>query len=125
LPDATATLEFAFAEAALRHATLVAVHSWNGLPAASWRPGDPAGRAEEANQSLAEALQTWKDKYPVVPVRRDVVGDHPAHVLASYTSRADLVVMGRHGRGSGPAVGGIQHAVLSHARGPVAVVPSC
>jgi nucleotide-binding universal stress UspA family protein len=53
-----------------------------------------------------------------------VVQDHPAHVLVSYSSRADLVVIGRHGSGAGPAVGGVRHAVLSHARCPVAVVPS-
>ena len=48
-----------------------------------------------------------------------MVHDHPGHVLASYTARADLVVIGRHGS----AVGGIQHALLSHAHGPVAIVP--
>ena len=40
--------------------------------------------------------------------------------------RADLVVLGRHGHpsGPGPGIGSIQHAVLDHAHGPVAVVPS-
>ena len=56
-----------------------------------------------------------------MPVRRDVVHEHPARVLAAYAGRADLVVIGRHSRGH--AIGGIQHAVLSHARGPVAIVP--
>jgi nucleotide-binding universal stress UspA family protein len=124
LQESSATLEFAFAEAAGRDATLVAAHSWNGLPPASWRPSDPAERAAQAADQLAEALVPWREKYPGVAVRLDVVGDHPAHLLASYASRADLVVLGRHGGGTGPAVGGIQHAVLSHARGPVAIVPS-
>ncbi len=48
--------------------------------------------------------------------------DHPARVLAAYAGRADLVVVGRHGGGP-PAIGGIQHAVLSHAHGPIAIVP--
>jgi nucleotide-binding universal stress UspA family protein len=41
-------------------------------------------------------------------------------------ARADLVVIGRHGHpsGPGPGIGSIQHAVLDHAHGPVAVVPS-
>ena len=123
-PQDTATLAFAFEEADLRGATLVVVHSWNGLPAATWRPADPAQLAAEADRNLTEALGPWRDKYPAVPVRPDVVHDHPARVLACYSSRADLVVIGRHGGGVGPAVGGIQHAVLSHARGPVAIVPS-
>ena len=123
-PEDTATLAFAFDEADLRGATLVVVHSWNGLPAAAWRPADPAQLAAEADRNLAEALEPWRDKYPSVPVRQDVVHDHPARVLTCYSSRADLVVIGRHSGGGGPAVGGIQHAALSHARGPVAIVPS-
>jgi nucleotide-binding universal stress UspA family protein len=124
LADTAATLAFAFDEADLRGATLVVVHSWNGLPAATWHPADPAQLAAEADRNLAEALGPWRDKYPAVPVQRDVVHDHPAWVLACYSSRADLVVIGRHSGGAGPAVGGIQHAMLSHARGPVAIVPS-
>ena len=117
--DTTATLDFAFEEAALRGATLVAVHSWHRLASAAWRPADAEQVAAEADRSLDEALAPWRDKYPDVPVRLDVVHDHPGHVLASYTGRADLVVIGRRGS----AVGGILHALLSHAHGPVAIVP--
>jgi hypothetical protein len=97
LQDTTAILTFAFEEAGRRGATLVAVHSWNGLPAASWRPGDPAQLAAEADRNLAEALGPWRDKYPAVPVRQDVVRDHPARALVCDSTRADLVVLGRHG----------------------------
>jgi len=45
-------------------------------------------------------------------------------VLASYTGRADLVVLGRHDGGTAPGIGSIQHAVPDHAGGPVAVIPS-
>jgi nucleotide-binding universal stress UspA family protein len=129
--DADGALGHAFDEAALRGATLVAVHSWNwsdpaisGCGEAPPRPGDAAHPAAEAGLDLAEALQAWHDKYPGVPVLQDVVHGHPAHVLASYSIRADLVVIGRHdGPHARPAIGGIQHALLSHARGPVAIVP--
>ena len=123
-PQDTAIPGFAFDEAALRGATLVVVHSWNALPAATWRPADAGAARGGGGRNLAEALGPWRDKYPAVPVRQDVVHDHPARVLACYSSRADLVVIGRHASGAGVAVGGIQHAVLSHARGPVAIVPS-
>lgn len=119
--DATPTLAFAFDEAAARGAALVAVHglSWN--PAANLQPGGPERLAAEADCDLAEALRPWQAKYPVVPVRRDVVHGHIAQVLTGYASRADLVVIGRHS--SGHVIGGIQHAVLGHAHGPVAIVP--
>ena len=59
------------------------------------------------------------------PLRVVSAPAHPASVLASYSARADLVVIGRHGGPvTGPAVGAIQHSVLHHARGPVAVVPA-
>jgi len=133
--DGTAALAFAFEEAALRDADLVAVHalSWFPsalhVPAAGGRTLQAAAHEEvmaEAASQLAGMLAGWRDKYPAVRVRHDVVHGHPARVLASYSARADLVVLGRHG---GPApgsagVGSVQHAVLNHAHGPVAIVPS-
>lgn len=134
--DTTDALEFAFEEAAMRRADLVAVHAWFCYPsalytrddveAAELRPVDPEQISAQAASHLAAALEEWRDKYPDVRVRQDVIHGHPARVLASYSSRADLIVLGRHdGPGSvGPGIGSIQHAVLDHARGPVAVVPS-
>jgi nucleotide-binding universal stress UspA family protein len=127
-------LAFAFEEAALRGADLVAVHTWYWLPIApraaaavtpGLKPEDPARISAEADRQLAAALAVWQDKYPGVNVRRDVMHGHPARVLASYSARADLVVLGRHGhlQGAGPGVGSIQHAVLDHAHGPVAIIP--
>jgi nucleotide-binding universal stress UspA family protein len=133
--DTDATLAYAFDEAAQRGATLIAVHSWNWFCSAlsdHASSGNATGQladaehvAAEAGLNLAEVLSAWRDKYPEVTVWQDVVRDHPAHVLASYSARADLVVIGRHDRaGSRPAIGGIQHALLNHARGPVAIVPA-
>jgi len=132
--DTSATLAFAFEEAALRGATLAAVHAWYGLPSTLGGPlsaevtdrtADPAEILAEASQDLSDALREWRDKYPHVTVRHDVVHGHPARVLARYTTRADLVVIGRHGGpATGPVIGGVQQAVLHHAHGPVAVVPS-
>lgn len=132
--DATATLPFAFEEAALRGATLVAVHAWHLGPAPFGDHGfretmahqaDLAKVSADALHNLAETLRTWREKYPDVPVREDIAHGHPARVLASYTARADLVVIGRRGgHDSGPAIGAVQHGVLNHAHGPVAVVPA-
>ncbi len=134
--DTTDTLGFAFEEAALRGADLIAVHAWFWfssqlrVPAddgdAELRPADPQQISAQATSQLTAALHEWRDKYPDVRVRQDVVHGHPGRLLASYSARADLVVLGRHGspRGVGPGIGSIQHAVLDHARGPVAIVPS-
>lgn len=132
--DTAEALAFAFEEAALRDAELVAVHAWY-LPVtllvgvgknAAQQAAGPQHVAAEAASSLAEAVAGWRDKYPGVRVRQDVVHGHPARVLASYAARADLVVVGKHGGPgtAGPGIGSIQHAVLNHAGGPVAVVPS-
>jgi len=129
--DAAGALAFALEEAALRNADLVVVHTWYWLPptpgqTGALRPPDPDRIAAEAARHLATALKEWQDKYPHVRVRQDVIRGHPGRVLASYSARTDLVVLGRHGHpaGSGPGIGSIQHAVLDHAHGPVAAVPS-
>jgi nucleotide-binding universal stress UspA family protein len=133
--DSTAALAFAFEEAALRDADLVAVHALSWFPSELHVPGAVGGTRQaaaheevsaEAASQLAGMLAGWRDKYPAVRVRHDVVRGHAARVLASYSARADLVVLGRHG---GPApgsagIGSVQHAVLNHAHGPVAIVPS-
>jgi nucleotide-binding universal stress UspA family protein len=132
--NGTAALAFAFEEAALRDADLVAVHALFWLPSALHVPGAGGGTLQaaaheevlaEAASQLAGMLAGWQDKYPAVRVRQDVVRGHPARVLASYSARADLVVLGRHGgHAAGSAVGSVQHAVLNHAHGPVAIVPA-
>jgi nucleotide-binding universal stress UspA family protein len=134
--DATATLPFAFEEAALRGATLVAVHAWHWSPApfgelGSWaretvaHPANSGKVSADVSRNLAETLRAWREKYQDVPVREDIVRGHPARVLASYTARADLVVIGRHGgHDTGPAIGAVQHGVLNHAHGPVAIIPA-
>ena len=129
--DSGQALAFAFEEAATRHADLVVIHAWSWFPSALHAlagAGDaleavlhPEQISADAGCGLSAALDPWRQKYPDVPVRYDVIHGHPARVLASYSTRADLVVIGRHG---GPIIGAIQHVLLDHARGPVAVVPS-
>jgi nucleotide-binding universal stress UspA family protein len=118
--ESTQALAFGFEQAALCGAELVAVHALHR----SEERADQEATLAQASHSLGESLAGWKDRYPGVAVRPDVVRAHPAQVLSEYSARADLVVIGRHGGSSRPAVGSIQHAVLHHARGPVAIVPS-
>ena len=124
----TAALTFAFEEAALRKASLVAIHAWQtpqgdisraGIALAA--PGRNALEAE-ATRQLDALLDEWREKYPDVPVSHDVVHGHPGRILSGLSARADLVVLGRHPAHHGP--GAVIHAVLNHAHGPIVTVPS-
>jgi nucleotide-binding universal stress UspA family protein len=114
--DCAAALAFAFEEAHLRVAALVAVHASQF--------GDSAN-AERTAVELDELLDDWRCKYPDVDASREVVIGHPGGVLADLSSRAGLVVLGRHDASArlvpGPAR--VIHAVVSHAHGPVVTVP--
>jgi nucleotide-binding universal stress UspA family protein len=122
-----AALTFAFEEAALRKASLIAVHAWHTPQSNISRAGTAftaPGRKfldAEATRQLESLLAEWRDKYPDVSVSQDVVHGHPGRMLAGLSARADLVVLGRHPTHHGP--GAITHAVLNHAHGPVVTVP--
>ena len=119
-PDQSeAALGFAFEEAALRQARLLVVHAWSrSVPGHTEDPTAENGRLESA-------LGAWREKFPEVEARWDVVHAHPGRVLAGSSARADLVVLGRHAPDGSrtPGVGSVTHAVLSHAHGPVVSVP--
>jgi nucleotide-binding universal stress UspA family protein len=124
----TAALTFAFEEAALRKASLVAIHAWHTPQSDISRagisltaPGRNALEAEATTQ-LDALLDEWREKYPDVPVSHDVVHGHPGRILSGLSARADLVVLGRHPAHHGP--GAVIHAVLNHAHGPIVTVPS-
>jgi nucleotide-binding universal stress UspA family protein len=120
------SLTFAFGEASLRKASLMAIHAVH-LPAISraWPSAhDLAGIEADAARQLAGLLDTWRSKYPEVPVSQDVVRGHTGRALVGLSARADLVVIGRHAEHPVPGPGSVRHAVLNHALDPVAVVPS-
>ena len=125
--ETSEALTFAFEEAAARHADLMAVHAWHWFPSVPRSPVDQDAPfhleqiSGQAVHSLSAVLEQWRQKYPSVRVRQDVIRGHPARILANYSVRSDLIVIGRH---ADPGIGSIQHALLDHARGPVAVVPA-
>jgi nucleotide-binding universal stress UspA family protein len=120
-------LAFALEEASLRHAGLHAIHAWHAPQSEITRAGpvpteSRAQAAADAASQLAGLLDECRAKYPDVEVTHEVVHGHPGRALAGLSARADLVVIGR--RAGSPGPGSVRHALLNHAHGPVAVVPS-
>jgi nucleotide-binding universal stress UspA family protein len=128
LEHAAASLTFAFEEAALRKASVVAIHAWDVPESDISRAGQLFARPgvhvveEKATVAMEELLNEWRAKYPDVSVSQDVVHGHPGRALVGLSARTDIVVLGRHAAHHG--AGSVMHAVLSHAHGPIVTVPS-
>ncbi|MEU2912776.1 universal stress protein [Streptomyces massasporeus] len=125
-------VDFAFAEAALRSAPLVALHTWTTWNAPMPAPQDPStpyasppgALAEEEERLLAEAVAGRQERYPGVAVDHRVVRGGTREALIEASRSAQLVVVGARGRGgfAGLLLGSVSQALLHHAHGPVAVV---
>jgi nucleotide-binding universal stress UspA family protein len=124
-------LEFAFAAAAARGATLRAVHAWSlppayGYDAAVLRTADEdGGVASRQERALADALRPWREKFPQVPVAEQAEQGYAGEVVLRAAAGAGLAVVGRrvHRPALGMRIGPVTHAVLHHVPAPVAVVP--
>lgn len=105
---------FAFEQAAYRGCGLTAVHACRGRG---------AGRFDE-RLLAAGPLAGWRERYPRVDVRLDIVPGRAGGVLATASAGARLLVVGARGRGGfvGLLSGSVSQAVLHHACCPVAIV---
>jgi nucleotide-binding universal stress UspA family protein len=126
-------VEFAFTEAALRKAPLVAVHVWNTWSEHAYEgPGDPLSamvadidRLREAEQQLLdESVTAWQGKFPQVTVERRLVRSRVRQALIDAGRGAQLLVVGARGHGgcTGLLLGSVSQALLHHADCPVTVV---
>ncbi|MFC4494381.1 universal stress protein [Streptomyces ovatisporus] len=124
-------VSFAFDTAARAGCGLRIVHCWQmPVPMLAARPAPepsrlPAELGEERTEALHMALRPWRERYPGVRVHEQAVEGRPARRLLQNSPDASLVVVGRRirrPRGS-TRIGAVAHAVLHHARVPVAVVP--
>jgi nucleotide-binding universal stress UspA family protein len=148
--EASGALSFAFEEAALRGARVLAVHAWHWLPPSGLlSPGthdstdaqsgqslarvltvprqrpDTRAQSSQAAARLAEVLRGWQERYPRVPASPKVIHGHPGRVLAALSGLADLTVIGRRNGYDGLQMsnGPVLYGVLNHAQGSVAVIP--
>ncbi|MEU0440566.1 universal stress protein [Streptomyces sp. NPDC006186] len=125
-------VDFAFAEAFLRGAPLVALHAWTTWNAPMPAPSDPSApyanppgtRAGTEERLSAEALAGRREHLPGVAVEHRVVHGGTREALIEASGSAQLLVVGARGRGgfTGLLLGSVSQAVLHHARCPVAVV---
>ncbi|MCK8438814.1 universal stress protein [Streptomyces sp. D2-8] len=125
-------MDFAFAEAELRKAPLVALHAWTTWNAPLPAPQDasapyanpPGALAGEEERLLSEALAGRQERYPGVVVEHRVVHGGTREALIEASRSAQLVVVGARGRGgfAGLLLGSVSQALLHHAHCPVAVV---
>jgi nucleotide-binding universal stress UspA family protein len=122
-PASEAATAIAFEEASRRGVELIAVHTWSDftvseLPGVEW-----SDVKKQADETLAERLEGWQERYPDVTIRRVVVLDRPARQLLEQSESAQLTVVGSHGRGgfAGMLLGSVSSAVAESARIPVIV----
>jgi nucleotide-binding universal stress UspA family protein len=128
--NSDAALGFAFDEAAMRGAELVAILGWDELSHQRFarRPVIDGTAGEEGETLLSQQLSGWCEKYPGVPVSKVVHGGSPAEALLGRGSQPprepQLIVVGSRGRGglSGLILGSTSHTVIIHSHCPVVVV---
>ncbi|MDK1345149.1 universal stress protein [Streptomyces sp. 378] len=133
-PAGEGAVDFAFTEASLRGADLLALHAWGTWTERAYHgPGDSPAvlydvdrLGDEEERLLAEALSGHLPRYPDVTVRRCLVQDRARPALIEASESAQLVVVGARGRGgfAGLLLGSVSQALLHHAHCPVAVVRS-
>ncbi|WP_406379821.1 universal stress protein [Streptomyces sp. NBC_01618] len=123
-----AVLDFAFATAASRPgARLRIVHGWTMF--SSMLSGGPVfdrdAAAGAAERTLAELTAGRHERYPQVEVVREPVGGSASRTLVTASATAALTVIGRRrgGESLGLGLSPVAQTTLTHALGPVAVVP--
>jgi nucleotide-binding universal stress UspA family protein len=124
-----AAVDLAVEEASLRGVDLVAVHAWSDTDTGCVLAGDVGSHGQDGavqNVALSKSLAGRYDDYPDVTIRRVVARDGPVREMVREGARAQLVVMGRRGRGglASLLLGSTSQAVLHSVHIPVIVVPA-
>lgn len=112
-----AVISFAFREAELRNAPLVAVCALADAPAS-------LGVAHRLEEDFGHTMELQEKEHPDVTTLRQVSPGAPRAALLEAAADAQLLVVGPRGRGGlgGMSLGSVASAMLHHAPCPVAVV---
>lgn len=118
-----AATALAFDEASRRGVGVIALHAFSDFALYPMIGKNWAAYKDEGNEVLAERLAGWQERYPDVHIERQVVCDMPGRWLIDESERAQLVVVGSHGRGgfAGMLLGSVSSAVAQAVRIPVIV----
>jgi nucleotide-binding universal stress UspA family protein len=116
-PASQAAVTFAFEEAALRDAQLVAVCALADAPGV-------LGGTRELEEDFGQLIEAEEKEYPEVTVIRQVAVGAPRAALLAAASRAQMLIVGCRGRGGvkGMSLGSVALAVLHHSPCPVGIV---
>ncbi|MFF4618796.1 universal stress protein [Nonomuraea jabiensis] len=125
-PQCEPALAYAFERAKLRGSALRVVHAWQ-LPVHAFAPEivyDMDEIRTAQHEVVRDRVKIFSGDYPEVKVVEDVQSAHPVEALTQASERADLLVVGSHGRGAvgSMLLGSVSRGVLHHAHCPVAVV---
>ena len=123
-PASEAATALAFDEASRRGVGLLALHVWSDVGVFPILGQDWHDRENDGQEILAERLAGWQEQYPDVHVQRLLYCDKPSQWLIKESERAQLVVVGSHGRGGFPGMllGSVSSAVVQSVKVPVIVV---
>ena len=116
-------MEIAVDEASWRGVDLVALHVGSDTDMSTVFGIDSSAVQSAADKSLADSLVGWQERYPEVTVQRVVEFERPVRHLLEQAEKAQLVVVGSHGRGgfAGMMLGSVSTAVAQEAPAPVIV----
>lgn len=131
-PHSLKALEWAFEQASFQGEPLHVLHSWEIPPTwsmvevPSYEPEvliRDYGNAELRETS--EAMAGFRERFPDVQVRQEVMKGSPVKALVKASEHATLLVVGSRGLGGfkGLLLGSVSHAVVHKAGCSVAVVP--
>lgn len=129
-PGAARALEFAFARAAERGASIIAMAAWQ-LPTSygayagtELLQTDSADVERDVRERMARAIEPWQQRHPDVNVEQRTAAGHAVTALTDVSAQgAQFVVVGSHGRGNlkGLLLGSVSQGILRHAHSPVVV----
>ncbi len=98
-PASEAATAVAFEEASRRGVDLIALHVWSDFALYEMPETELPALQRRADETLAERLAGWQERYPDVHVRPVVALNRPVHQLLERSEAAQLTVVGSHGRG--------------------------
>ncbi|MGY1708802.1 universal stress protein [Geodermatophilus sp. SYSU D00758] len=124
-PASGEALRWAAGQARLTGGALHAVLAWHVPVTYGLTVQAEPDQAAHGSRTLAACVAGALDGEDAARVERDVVEGHPAAALLDAAEGADLLVVGRRGRGgfAGLVLGSVSRHVAAHAPCPVVVHP--